>query len=175
MLHILMDPLSLRTMTREVVANMHAFSVLQRAPELQARNRTLLEINNAIVTSLQREELLHTICEALRPVLPFDRAAINIYEPETDSLCSRDIKSSRCARYRAPQPPPLPQSLTKTRLRESRSHVGAQLAQAPPVNRISGPPSAARNQTRWTNRSAWQLASHLPSGETTSLGRINSD
>lgn len=53
---------------------------------MERRYRTLLEINNAIVTSLQRDELLHSICEALRPVLPFDRAAINIYEPETDLL-----------------------------------------------------------------------------------------
>jgi formate hydrogenlyase transcriptional activator len=65
---------------------MHASSALGPFLELEERNRTLLEINNAIVTSLQRDELLHAICEALKPVLPFDRAAINIYEPETDTL-----------------------------------------------------------------------------------------
>lgn len=57
-----------------------------RAFQLEERYRTLLQINNAIVTSLRRDELLHAICEALRPVLPFDRAAINIYEPEADLL-----------------------------------------------------------------------------------------
>jgi formate hydrogenlyase transcriptional activator len=65
---------------------MHASSTLGRAPQVEERYRTLLEINNAIVTSLRRDELLHAICEALKPVLPFDRAAINIYEPETDLL-----------------------------------------------------------------------------------------
>jgi transcriptional regulator with GAF, ATPase, and Fis domain len=69
-----------------LLTHMHASSALRRAPELEGRYRTLLEINNAIVTSLRRDELLHAICEALRPVLPFDRAAINIYEPETDML-----------------------------------------------------------------------------------------
>jgi transcriptional regulator with GAF, ATPase, and Fis domain len=65
---------------------MQAPGKLQAAPQLEERFRTLLEINNAIVTSLRRDELLHAICEALKPVLPFDRAAINIYEPETDLL-----------------------------------------------------------------------------------------
>ncbi len=65
---------------------MEAPSDIAPAAKLEERYRTLLEINNAIVTSLQRDELLHAICEALEPVLPFDRAAINIYEPETDLL-----------------------------------------------------------------------------------------
>jgi PAS domain S-box-containing protein len=74
-------------MTREeVIRHMHAPSELGSSPEPEERTRTLLQINNAIVTSLRRDELLHAICEALRPVLPFDRAAINIYEPETDML-----------------------------------------------------------------------------------------
>src|SRR4051794_31253089 len=70
----------------ELIRHMHASSPFGPSPEPEERNRTLLEINNAIVTSLRRDELLHAICEALRPVLPFDRAAINIYEPETDML-----------------------------------------------------------------------------------------
>ena len=65
---------------------MQVSSALGRVPELGGRYRTLLEINNAIASSLRRDELLHAICEALRPVLPFDRAALNIYEPETDLL-----------------------------------------------------------------------------------------
>jgi formate hydrogenlyase transcriptional activator len=70
----------------EVVALMQISSALDAAPQLEERYRTLLEINNAIATSLRRDELLHAICEALRRVLPFDRAALNIYEPETDLL-----------------------------------------------------------------------------------------
>ncbi len=65
---------------------MHGSSALGRTPELGGRYRTLLEINNAIASSLKRDELMHAICEALRPALPFDRAALNIYEPETDLL-----------------------------------------------------------------------------------------
>jgi GAF domain-containing protein len=50
------------------------------------RYRTLLEINNAIITNLTQESLLNAICEALQHVLPVYRAAINLYEPETDTL-----------------------------------------------------------------------------------------
>jgi len=71
---------------KDSAASMQASPVFGLAPEVERRYRTLLEINNAIVTSLRRDELLHAICEALKPVLPFDRAAINIYEPETDLL-----------------------------------------------------------------------------------------
>jgi formate hydrogenlyase transcriptional activator len=50
------------------------------------RRQTLLDINNAIVTKLTRDELLSAVCEALRRVLPFDRLALSLYDPELDSL-----------------------------------------------------------------------------------------
>jgi formate hydrogenlyase transcriptional activator len=50
------------------------------------RYRTLLEINNAIITNLTQESLLHAICEALQRVLPVYRAALTLYEPDKDSL-----------------------------------------------------------------------------------------
>ncbi|HXP81108.1 MAG TPA: sigma 54-interacting transcriptional regulator [Verrucomicrobiae bacterium] len=50
------------------------------------RYRTLLEINNAIITNLTQESLLHAICEALQHVLPVYRAAINLYDPGTDTI-----------------------------------------------------------------------------------------
>ncbi len=50
------------------------------------RYRTLLEINNAIITNLDQESLLHAICEALQHVLPVYRAAINLYDPGTDTI-----------------------------------------------------------------------------------------
>jgi formate hydrogenlyase transcriptional activator len=50
------------------------------------RHRTLLEINNAIITNLNQESLLHAICEALQRVLPVYRAAITLYNPDKDSL-----------------------------------------------------------------------------------------
>ena len=50
------------------------------------RYRTLLEINNAIITNLSQEALLHSISEALRHVLPLDRAAFTLYVPERDTF-----------------------------------------------------------------------------------------
>jgi formate hydrogenlyase transcriptional activator len=45
------------------------------------RYRTLLEINNAIITSLTQDALLHALSEALRRVIPLDLAAFTIYDP----------------------------------------------------------------------------------------------
>jgi formate hydrogenlyase transcriptional activator len=50
------------------------------------RYRTLLEINNAIITNLTQESLLHAICEALQHVLPVYRAAISLYDQGSDTL-----------------------------------------------------------------------------------------
>jgi formate hydrogenlyase transcriptional activator len=50
------------------------------------RYRTLLEINNAIITNLTQESLFHAICDALQRVLPVHRAAVTLYNPETDSM-----------------------------------------------------------------------------------------
>jgi formate hydrogenlyase transcriptional activator len=61
----------------------------QLSPKLlvnAGRYRTLLEINNAIITNLTQERLLNAICEAIQHVLPIYRAAINLYQPETDTL-----------------------------------------------------------------------------------------
>jgi formate hydrogenlyase transcriptional activator len=52
----------------------------------EEKNRILLQINNAIITSLTQQVLLHSISEALRPVFPFDRCAITLYQPEIDSF-----------------------------------------------------------------------------------------
>jgi formate hydrogenlyase transcriptional activator len=52
----------------------------------EEKNRILLRINNAIITSLTQQALLHSISEALRPVFPFDRCAITLYQPEIDSF-----------------------------------------------------------------------------------------
>ena len=50
------------------------------------RYRTLLEINNALITNLTRETLLHSIAEILRPIVPFDSALITIYNSGNDTL-----------------------------------------------------------------------------------------
>src|SRR5262245_60776724 len=52
----------------------------------QERLRTLLDINNAIVTKLTREELFTAISEVLARVIQFDRLALAMYNPESDVL-----------------------------------------------------------------------------------------
>ncbi|HYK87730.1 MAG TPA: GAF domain-containing protein, partial [Acidobacteriota bacterium] len=62
----------------EEIAALNA-KVAQTADHL----RTLLEINNALVTNLSEDTLLYAISDAIRRVVPFDRAALTLYLPET--------------------------------------------------------------------------------------------
>jgi len=52
----------------------------------EEQNRSLLQINNAIITNLTQQALLLSISEALHPVISFDRCAITLYQPERDSF-----------------------------------------------------------------------------------------
>ncbi|HEX5608150.1 MAG TPA: sigma 54-interacting transcriptional regulator, partial [Candidatus Binatia bacterium] len=52
----------------------------------EARRRMLLEINNAIVTKLTRDELWSAIAEAMSRVVAFDRIALALYDPQENSL-----------------------------------------------------------------------------------------
>jgi formate hydrogenlyase transcriptional activator len=61
----------------------HASDALRQSQE---RLRTLLDINNAIVTKLTREELFTAISEVLARVIKFDRLALAMYDPESDVL-----------------------------------------------------------------------------------------
>jgi len=55
--------------------------------EVWLKERTaLLEINNAIVTNLDRPSLFKAITQSLSQILPFDRAALLLYQPERDVL-----------------------------------------------------------------------------------------
>jgi formate hydrogenlyase transcriptional activator len=59
------------------------------------RYRLLLDVNNAIISKLTRESLFHAISEALRTVVPFDRAVL--YDSEngvlrTFALEGRDLR-----------------------------------------------------------------------------------
>jgi formate hydrogenlyase transcriptional activator len=56
---------------------------LRRSEEHQ---RVLLEINNAIIANLERESLFDAIAQAVWKVLPFDRAAIYLYDSLRDTL-----------------------------------------------------------------------------------------
>src|SRR5690242_4670756 len=50
------------------------------------RYRSLLEINNAIITNLSQDALLHALSETLRRVIPLDRAAITLYDPTRETF-----------------------------------------------------------------------------------------
>jgi transcriptional regulator with GAF, ATPase, and Fis domain len=52
----------------------------------EERMRMLLDINNAIITKLTRDELFSAICDAMARVIPFDRVALSLYEPESNAL-----------------------------------------------------------------------------------------
>src|SRR5262249_27257710 len=61
----------------------HAAAELRKASE---RRQTLLEVTNAIIKHLRQEDLLRAACDALRRVMPFDRAAFTLYQPQSDGL-----------------------------------------------------------------------------------------
>jgi formate hydrogenlyase transcriptional activator len=68
---------------RDMTANLQGV-VEARTSELRAaeeRQRVLLEVNNAIVNCLDRESLFRATTDALKGVIPFDRAALHIYDP----------------------------------------------------------------------------------------------
>ncbi len=52
----------------------------------EARERAILEVNNAIISNLTQETLLRAISQALFRVVPFDRAALTLYDAPTDQL-----------------------------------------------------------------------------------------
>jgi len=52
----------------------------------EQQNRTLLEINNAIITNLTHEALFESLSAALQRAIAFDRSALTLYEPLRDSL-----------------------------------------------------------------------------------------
>ncbi|MGC2504816.1 MAG: sigma 54-interacting transcriptional regulator, partial [Silvibacterium sp.] len=65
----------------------------------EERNRSLLQINNAIITNLTQQALLHSISEALHPVISFDRCAITLYQPERDSFRFLAVEGERLSDY----------------------------------------------------------------------------
>ena len=67
----------------DIEDRIQAETALRKSEE---KNRILLQINNAIITNLTQQSLLHSISEALQPVFPFDRCAITLYQPERDSF-----------------------------------------------------------------------------------------
>src|SRR5579864_7052012 len=52
----------------------------------EERARTLLEVNNAIISSLTQDSLLTAVSKALHRVLQFDAVAILLHVPERDTF-----------------------------------------------------------------------------------------
>jgi len=50
------------------------------------RYRTLLEVNRAAITQPAPENVFHGMCEAVKRVMPYDRAGLSLYQPEEDAL-----------------------------------------------------------------------------------------
>ncbi len=67
----------------DITERKRAEAALRKSEE---QNRSLLQINNAIITNLTQQALLHSISEALHLVISFDRCAITLHQPETDSF-----------------------------------------------------------------------------------------
>ena len=61
-------------------------ATLQRVQALETRHRTVLEINNAIISNLNQEALFQAISQYLREILSFDRIAIFLHDPQKDLL-----------------------------------------------------------------------------------------
>src|SRR3990170_4795867 len=63
------------------------------------RYRTLLEINNAVISNLTREALFRAIAEALHRVVPFQGTAIFLHDPDKDTLRLFVLESSLRSDY----------------------------------------------------------------------------
>src|SRR5438128_8947420 len=72
-------PRFIMALSEDITERKRAEEALRKSEE---RWRTLLEINNAIITNLTQEALLHAVTESLRRVIPFDRAGFSLYVPE---------------------------------------------------------------------------------------------
>jgi formate hydrogenlyase transcriptional activator len=67
----------------DITERKRAEEALRRSEE---KNRSLLEINNSIITNLTQPALLHSISEALHRVVSFERCAITLYQPANQTF-----------------------------------------------------------------------------------------
>ena len=58
----------------------------ERAERERKRTQLLLDINNAVISHLDLEQLVKTISKILRDIMPHDAAGIALYEPEFNHL-----------------------------------------------------------------------------------------
>jgi formate hydrogenlyase transcriptional activator len=89
-------PRFIMALSEDVTQRKQAEAALRKSEE---KNRILLQINNAIITNLTEQALLHSISEALHPVFPFDRCAISLYQPERDSFRFLAVEGDLHSKY----------------------------------------------------------------------------
>ena len=80
----------------DITERKKAEAALRKSEE---QNRSLLQINTAIISNLTEQALLHSISEALHPVFSFDRSAITLYEPERDSFRFLAVEGELLSNY----------------------------------------------------------------------------
>src|SRR5439155_11142573 len=68
------------------------------SPESE-RYRTLLEINNAVISSLTRDDLFRAIARSLRRIVSFERTAIFLHDQAADVLRLFVLESSLSSDY----------------------------------------------------------------------------
>ena len=88
------------------VENMKSYQEIAVLNKTVARTadqlRTLLEINNAIITDLSEEALLRSFSETVRRVVPFDRAALTLYLPEKEAFRYLAVESRLTSVFSGP-------------------------------------------------------------------------
>jgi formate hydrogenlyase transcriptional activator len=89
-------PRFIMALSEDITQRKQAEAALRKTEE---KNRILLQINNAIITNLTQQALLHSISEALHPVFPFDRCAITLYQPERDSFRFLAVEGELLSEY----------------------------------------------------------------------------
>ncbi len=96
----------------------------EAAPDAE-RHRTLLAINNAIISSLTQEALFRAIADALRRVVPFDRTAIFLHDEVKDVLRLFVLESAWISKY----------FVVGLEMAPGESHVGRVFQQGRPLLR----------------------------------------
>lgn len=83
-------PRFMLALSEDITERKEAEAARKRAEEAlrrsEQRKHSLLEINNAIITNLTRDALFASAYEAIQRVVPFDRAAFLLYQPESNTL-----------------------------------------------------------------------------------------
>jgi formate hydrogenlyase transcriptional activator len=82
----------------DITERKHTEEALRRSEE---QNRTLLQINNAIITNLTQEALLRSISTALQRFIGFDRCAITLYQPDRDTFRFLAVEGESSAYFQA--------------------------------------------------------------------------